>query len=352
MTLDTEQNKNELVFQATAADAGKRLDAFLAENIDGWSRSRLQRLIDDGDVLVNQTTAKPSYKLRENDDIDVDLTEAPAARFEPENIPLEIVFEDEYLAVINKPAGLVVHPGAGVSSGTLANAIAYHFGVSGMQPVKAEPPALAGGTDASISNLDRIAQIDEQTSAPNDSSEHDRNPANTSRVGIVHRLDKQTSGLIVVAKSEEIHEAMSEQFRAREVYKSYVALVHGSPRDNTGIIDRPMARDRWHRTKMTVAANGRNALSLWKVRQRFDKFALVEVEIKTGRTSDPRPSCLDQSPGRRRRNLQRRPRQYGRQHRYKKRDPPNGPLFPSRRKTVLHASCYESAIRICPASAG
>lgn len=243
-------------------EVGKRLDAFLAENIEGWSRSRLQRLIEDGDVLVNQTSAKPSYKLRENDEIDVDLTEAPPARFEPENIPLDIVFEDEYLAVINKPAGLVVHPGAGVSSGTLANAIAYHFGVSGMQPV---PEAVA---DALAEPLSPVSF----------------DPANTSRVGIVHRLDKQTSGLIVVAKSEEIHEAMSELFRSREVYKSYLALVHGSPRDNTGIIDRPMARDRWHRTKMTVAANGRNALSLWKVRQRFDKFALVEVEIKTGRT--------------------------------------------------------------------
>ncbi len=260
----------------TGSDIGKRLDAFLAENIEGWSRSRLQRLIEDGDVLVNQATAKPSYKLRENDEIDADLTEAPPERFEPENIPLDIVFEDEYLAVINKPAGLVVHPGAGVSSGTLANAIAYHFGVSGMQPVKAEPaagemqkPAREQGRNPDVQHY---ALADAQASA------------NTSRVGIVHRLDKQTSGLILVAKSEAIHEAMSEQFRAREVYKSYVALVHGSPRDNTGIIDRPMARDRWHRTKMTVAANGRNALSLWKVRRRFDKFALVEVEIKTGRT--------------------------------------------------------------------
>ena len=235
--------------------------------------------------MVNQAAAKPSYKLRENDEIDVDLTEAPPARFEPENIPLDIVFEDEFLAVINKPAGLVVHPGAGVSSGTLANAIAYHFGVSGMQPIpEAEPPASAGGTGAvtSSSGLDTV-YLPEAT-VRKDNSVHDRNPANTSRVGIVHRLDKQTSGLIVVAKSEEIHEAMSEKFRAREVYKSYVALVHGSPRDNTGIIDRPMARDRWHRTKMTVAANGRNALSMWKVRKRFDKFALVEVEIKTGRT--------------------------------------------------------------------
>ena len=246
-------------FAIAGTDIGKRLDAFLAEQIDGWSRSRLQRLITDGDVLVNEKTAKASYKLHDGDEIDVDLTEAPPERFEPENIPLDIVFEDEYLAVINKPAGLVVHPGAGVSSGTLANAIAYHFGVSGMQPV----PVL----DAATETPERVLNAD-----------------NTSRVGIVHRLDKQTSGLIIVAKSEEIHEMMSEQFRAREVYKSYVALVHGNPRENTGTIDRPMARDRWHRTKMTVAANGRNALSLWKVRQRFEKFALLEVEIKTGRT--------------------------------------------------------------------
>lgn len=279
------EEPSSLIFHPSSLDKGKRLDAFLAENIEGWSRSRLRRLIEDGDVLVNQATAKPSYRLRENDEIDVDLTEAPPARFEPENIPLEIVFEDEYLAVINKPAGLVVHPGAGVSSGTLANAIAYHFGVSGMQPVpQAEPPASAGGMDDSISYRDVTGEPNGQISDSIDTSESTYDPTNTSRVGIVHRLDKQTSGLIVVAKSEEIHEAMSELFRTREVYKSYVALVHGSPRDNTGIIDRPMARDRWHRTKMTVAANGRNALSLWKVRQRFDKFALVEVEIKTGRT--------------------------------------------------------------------
>ena len=289
-----------LNFAITGPEVGKRLDAFLAENIQGWSRSRLQRLIADGDVLVNQNTAKPSYKLRENDEVDVDLTEAPPARFEPENIPLEIVFEDEYLAVINKPAGLVVHPGAGVSSGTLANAIAYHFGVSGMQPVpdslephssppydggvagSSSPPGLRRGADASSAGWSADGVVN--TATAHHVSEPTFDQTNTSRVGIVHRLDKQTSGLIVVAKSEAIHEAMSELFRSREVFKSYVALVHGSPRDNTGVIDRPMARDRWHRTKMTVAANGRNALSLWKVRKRFDKFALVEVEIKTGRT--------------------------------------------------------------------
>jgi len=236
-----------LNFTVNEPEIGKRLDTFLAEKIEGWSRSRLRRLIDDGDALVNQRAAKASYRLHENDEIEVDLTEVPPAGFEPEDIPLDVVFEDEYLAVINKPARMVVHPGAGVSSGTLANAIAYHFG---------RRSVVTG----------------------------ELNVGDSTRVGIVHRLDKDTSGLIVVAKNEETHEALSEQFRNREVNKKYVALVHGSTRENSGTIDRPMARDRWHRTKMTVAANGRSALSLWKVRQRFDKFTLVDVEIKTGRT--------------------------------------------------------------------
>lgn len=241
-----------LIFEPTSADAGKRLDAYLAEQIEGWSRSRLQRLIENGDILVNTKEAKASYKVREGDEIDVDLTEQPAAKFEPENIPLDIVLEDEFLAVINKPAGMIVHPGAGVSNGTLANALAYHFGVGVSE--------LHGGDERSeIQNL-------------------------RSKIGIVHRLDKDTSGLIVVAKDEQTHEALAEQFRAREVYKSYVALVHGNPQENSGTIDRPLARDRWHRTKMTVAANGRSALSIWKVKKRFEKFALLDVEIKTGRT--------------------------------------------------------------------
>jgi len=246
---------SSLILQISAENAGKRLDAFLAEQIDGWSRSRLQRLIEDGDVLVNEKEVKPSYKLRESDEIDVDLVEVPTAVFEPENIPLDIVLEDEYLAVINKPAGMVVHPGAGNSTGTLANAIAWHF--------KFQIPN---------------SKLKEESGTWNPESGID------PRIGIVHRLDKDTSGLIVVAKDEQTHEALSNQFRDREVQKSYVALVHGSPRENSGTIDRPIARDRWHRTKMTVAANGRHALSLWKVRARYEKFTLLDVEIKTGRT--------------------------------------------------------------------
>ncbi len=249
--IDIQQDPSQI--KVTVEGAGKRLDAFLSERIEGWSRSRLQRLIENGDVLVNEKPAKPSYKLHDGDEIDVDLVEVPVAVFEPENIPLDIVFEDEYLAVINKPAGMVVHPGAGISSGTLANALAFYFGFG------SSDLGIAGDRQSEISNL-------------------------KSQIGLVHRLDKDTSGLIVVAKDEQTHEALAEQFRERTVQKKYIALVHGSIRENSGTIDRPIARDRWHRTKMTVAANGRHALSLWKVRERFEKFTLLDVLIKTGRT--------------------------------------------------------------------
>lgn len=227
-------------------DAGMRLDAYLAEHIDGWSRARLQRLIENEDILVNEKAVKPSYKVRENDEIEVDLVELQSLKFEPENIPLDIVYEDEYLAVINKPAGMVVHPGAGVQSGTLANAIAFHFAESFAEQNKEDPDNL--------------------------------------RIGIVHRLDKDTSGLIVVAKTDEMHEQLSEQFRERLVYKSYIALVHGSPDQNMGKIDAPIGRNKHNRLRMKVATHGRSALSLWKVRKRYDKFTLLDVEIKTGRT--------------------------------------------------------------------
>jgi 23S rRNA pseudouridine1911/1915/1917 synthase len=231
-----------LNFQIETEDAGKRLDAFLSGKIEGWSRSRLQRLIDDGDVSVNENRAKASYKLRPDDLIEIELTELPAKSYQPENIPLEIVYEDDALAVINKPAGMVVHPGAGVLNGTLANAIAHHFKLQ--------------TADSKYEN----------------------------RVGIVHRLDKDTSGLIVVAKTEEIHEQLSEQFREREVFKSYVALVHGEIEGKEGTIDQPIAREKHNRTKMAIRRHGRSALSLWKVRKRFEKFTLLNVEIKTGRT--------------------------------------------------------------------
>jgi 23S rRNA pseudouridine1911/1915/1917 synthase len=232
---------NETVtLTAGEADAGIRLDAFLVEHINGWSRARLQRLIDAGDVLVNGNVAKPSYKLSANDEIEAELTPPPETNFSPENIPLNIVHEDDHLIVINKPAGLVVHPAAGAYSGTLANALAYHF-------------------------------------------EHLSN-AGSIRPGIVHRLDKDTSGLIVVAKNEASHQSLADQFRAREVFKSYVALVYGVVKQESGRIEQPLARDPRNRTRMAIVAGGRGALSLYKVRQSYDAFTLLDVELKTGRT--------------------------------------------------------------------
>lgn len=225
-----------------AMNAGARLDSFLASNIEGWSRSRLVRLIEDEDVLVNGKRARSSYKVREGDEIEVELTELPATHFEPEDIDLDIVYEDDILAVINKPAGMVVHPGAGVTHGTLANAVAYRFSL-----------------------------------VPHPSSA-------ALRLGIVHRLDKDTSGLIVVAKDETTAESLSRQFHDRAVEKSYVALVHGVIDRPSGTIEAPIARDPHNRVKMKVASHGRHALTLWKVSKRYEKFTLLDVDIKTGRT--------------------------------------------------------------------
>jgi len=221
--------------------AGVRLDTYLASQIEGWSRARLQKLIESEDVLVNGKVSKPSYKLRDGDDLEVDLTAAPTVAFAPENIPIEIVYEDETLVVVNKPAGLVVHPAAGTPSGTLANALAYHF-----------QKLPNGGTGV--------------------------------RPGIVHRLDRDTSGLLVVAKTENALENLSDQFRDRKVFKSYVALVHGRVLANSGKIDQPLGRDPSNRTRMAVVRGGRSALTLYRVRRSFDRFTLLDVELKTGRT--------------------------------------------------------------------
>jgi 23S rRNA pseudouridine1911/1915/1917 synthase len=237
----TEQEAPTLAFRVAEEEAGARIDAFLAARIEGWSRARLQRLVEDGDALVGGRVVKSSYKLRAGDEIEVELTPPPSASFTPENIPVEIVYEDDELVVVNKPAGLVVHPAAGAPSGTLANALAFHF-----------------------------QQLSKRSGAV--------------RPGIVHRLDRDTSGLMVVAKTESAHENLQDQFRARTVFKSYVALVHGRVKEDKGTIDQPLARDPRNRTRMAVVRAGRNALSIYRVRRRFDRFTLLDVEIKTGRT--------------------------------------------------------------------
>src|SRR6476659_323954 len=218
-----------LTFKVDDTSVDSRLDTYLASQIQTWSRARLQRLIENEDVVVNGRSAKSSYKLKKGDEVEVELIASPLEMFAPENIPLDIVHEDEVLVVVNKPAGLVVHPAAGIRSGTLANALAFHF-----------------------QNLPGTGSI---------------------RPGIVHRLDRDTSGLLAVAKTEEALENLSDQFRDRTVFKSYVALVHGHVPEPSGRIDQTLARDPSNRTRMAVARSGRSALTLYKVRKRYQRFS-------------------------------------------------------------------------------
>lgn len=223
--------------------AGVRLDSFLASRLGEISRTRIQRFIEDGDILVNERVAKPSYRVRTGDRIEIDLPEPPLLELTPEPIPLRIVFEDRDLVVIDKPAGMVVHPGAGIEKGTLANALAYHFNELSGKPGSIRP-------------------------------------------GIVHRIDKETSGLLVVAKNDAAHENLSDQFRDRTVGKTYIALVYGRVSAERGEIEARIGRSRNNRTKMAVLKGGagRAAHTIFHVTRRFRDFTLMEVEIKTGRT--------------------------------------------------------------------
>ena len=223
--------------------SGLRLDSFLASRLSEISRTRIQHAIQDGDILVNQRIAKSSYRLREGDQIEIDLPEPPPVELVPENIPLHIVFEDDDFIVVNKPAGMVVHPGAGIESGTLANALVHHFN--------------------SLSEV-----------------------AGRIRPGIVHRLDKDTSGLLVVAKNDVAHEQLSNQFRDRQVFKMYIALVYGRLAKDSGEIQERIGRGTHNRTRMAVLKGGagRPAHTIFEVAARYQEFTLLNVQIKTGRT--------------------------------------------------------------------
>jgi len=241
-----------LQFSASEEDNGKRLDQFLVAQLTDVSRARVQQLIEQGKVSVNDAPAKASLRLRGGEQIVV-LGEARPTplRAIPEEIPLDIVYEDDDLAVVNKPAGMMVHAGAGATEdernrGTLVNALLHRFGqLSGL------------GGDL--------------------------------RPGVVHRLDKATSGLIVVAKNDESHRKLAAQFAGRQVKKTYIALVHGWVKQDRGTISSNISRDRIRRTRMTTRrAGGREAVTHYTVSRRIDsvfgKFTLLELRIDTGRT--------------------------------------------------------------------
>src|SRR6202050_1632909 len=241
-----------IFISVAAEDAGKRLDQFLAARLETVSRARVQELIADGKVLVNEAAVKASLKLRGGERVSV-LGEAQRAPLKAiaEKIPLDIVYEDEDLAVINKPAGMMVHAGAGATEdarnrGTLVNALLHHF----------KKLSAIGGE---------------------------------LRPGIVHRLDRATSGLMVVAKNDESHRRLAKQFAGREVHKTYLALVHGWPKPDRGTIQSAISRHSQRRTRMTTRGfGGREAVTHYRVQRNIDapygKFALVELKIETGRT--------------------------------------------------------------------
>lgn len=219
----------------------KRLDRFLTEVQSDISRSYIQKLIEGGQVMVNQASARPSYKVKNGDHIEFTVPDPTPLEVMGENIPLDIVYEDKALLVINKPAGMVVHPGPGHYSGTLVNALLHH-----------------------CSDLAGIGGVE--------------------RPGIVHRLDKDTSGLIVVAKTDVALQSLSQQFKDREIEKVYLALAVGTLKMRRGIISSSIGRHRANRKKMAPVAEGRSAQTRYELIEQFDGFCYLRLFPKTGRT--------------------------------------------------------------------
>ncbi|CAK7021618.1 RNA pseudouridine synthase [Tissierella sp. P1] len=223
-------------------DDNERLDAYLAKELDEISRSYIQKLIKEDLVYVNDKHVKSSYLVKEGDYIKVNLPEPKILEIIPEDIPIDIVYEDEDVAIINKPQDMVVHPAPGNYTGTLVNALLFH-----------------------IDNLSSINGI--------------------IRPGIVHRLDKDTSGLLIIAKNDKAHRILSESLKERNVKRVYISLVHGILSDNEGTVNAPIGRHGTDRKKMTVTQkNSKEAITHYKVLERYDNYSLVEVNLETGRT--------------------------------------------------------------------
>lgn len=224
-------------------DKDKRLDVYIASQDENVTRSSAQRQIEQGNVVVNgKVITKVSYKVTEGDNIEIEEQEPVEIELKAQNIPIDVVYEDKDIIIVNKPKGMVVHPANGNPDGTLVNAI--------MAICKDSLSGIGGEI----------------------------------RPGIVHRLDKDTSGLLIVAKNDMAHVSMSEQIKRHEVKKTYIALVRGVVKENEATIDMPIGRSNSDRKKMAVTKNGKNAVTHIKVLKRYDKYTLLEINIETGRT--------------------------------------------------------------------
>lgn len=224
--------------------SGHRLDRFLASQLPALSRSRIQSLIDEGRVFVDGTALKASHHVASGQKVDIEIPPAPPPEVAAEPIPLDILYEDEDLSVINKPAGMIVHPGAGADAGTLVAALLNRFGHAGL--------STTGGL---------------------------------LRPGIVHRLDKNTSGAILVARTDEAHRKLVEDFRERRIDKRYLVLLHGSIKEQSGSVELAIARDLRRRSRMTARRReGREARTDWRILLRLKNYTLIEATLHTGRT--------------------------------------------------------------------
>ncbi len=222
--------------------AGKRLDAYLSLENNSISRTMIQKLIDENHIMVNEKVTKASYKVAEGDRITLEEVKPKEISLKAQDIAIDVIYEDKDIIVVNKPKGLVVHPANGNPDGTLVNAIM----------------AICKGSLSGIGG--------------------------EIRPGIVHRLDKDTSGIIIIAKNDEAHIKLSEQIKNREVKKTYIALVRGFVKENEATINMPIGRSPKDRKKMAVVKNGKNAITHIKVLERFNNYTLLQVNIETGRT--------------------------------------------------------------------
>ena len=233
-------NMEPVVF--TAEEKGQRLDVFVVERFPEFSRSHVQKLIEQGNVLVDGTVRKANYKLRGGEAVQVTVPQAEPISVEPEDIPLDILYEDKDIIVVNKARGMVVHPASGVYTGTLVNALLFHC-----QDLS--------GINGEI------------------------------RPGIVHRLDKDTSGVMVCAKNDTAHLDLAEQIRTKTAHRTYWAIVHGNIKEEAGIIKGDIGRHPTDRKKMAIVReNGKPAVTHFKVLERFGDYTLVECQLETGRT--------------------------------------------------------------------
>lgn len=232
----------EYNFVITDEDEGIRVDKYLADIMPDLSRSYIQKQIEDGNLLINGKASKSNYKLKTDDEIEFTTPDSIIPDIEPENIPLKIVYEDDDVAIVSKPQGMVVHPSAGHYSGTLVNAILYHM-------------------NGRLSGINGVM-----------------------RPGIVHRIDKDTSGLLIICKNDASHNSIAAQLKEHSINRIYYAIVHGVVKDDEGTVDAPMARSKVDRKKMCIDQSGKRAVTHYTVLERFNGYSLIKCKLETGRT--------------------------------------------------------------------